>query len=258
MKYIAIIGFGIVGGGIPDVIDSCRDGIRNALGEDIEVKYILDLRDFPGDETYRTMLMFDFHDIKESDVVENGELTFYAKKSTDYSDASVPTIEEGGVSIITGNHKNNENVFYKGTSESNYDWLYPQDDTLWNSGSESEPVKTDYDPCPEGWRVPTYAELDELNNNYSSWTTNENGQPGYWFCGASSYTESVPQVFFPAAGCRSINVGNAYRRGDQGYYWSSGLSNLSGYSLGLYFFGSYAAVTDHERANGYSVRCVQD
>lgn len=171
----------------------------------------------------------------------------------DDSDASVPIIEEGGVSIITGNHKNNENVFYKGTSEYNYDWLYPQDDTLWNSGSESEPVKTDYDPCPEGWRVPTYAELDELNNNYSSWTTNENGQPGYWFSGAISYTETVPQVFFPAAGDR-VYSGDAYNRGKSGFYWSS---RPYSYAYYLYFNRGGVDMRNECRANGFSVRCVQ-
>ena len=28
-----------------------------------------------------------------------------------------------------------------------------------NSGTESNPIKTDFDPCPSGWRVPTYIEL---------------------------------------------------------------------------------------------------
>ena len=37
MKNIAIFGFGVVGGGIPDVIESCRDGIRAVVGDDINV-----------------------------------------------------------------------------------------------------------------------------------------------------------------------------------------------------------------------------
>ena len=70
---------------------------------------------------------------------------------------------------------------------------------LWNSGSEAGPVKTEYDPCPEGWRVPTYAELKSLFMNRSAWTTNSIGQTGYWFSGSESYTDQVPQLFFPAA-----------------------------------------------------------
>ena len=178
-------------------------------------------------------------------------------KVGEVSDASVPTIEEGGISIITGQHKSKANVFFTSTLEFNDDWLYPQDSKLWNSGSESAPVKTEYDPCPEGWRVPTYAELDELNNNCSSWTINENGQPGYWFSGASSYTETVPQVFLPAAGTRNSPDGNAYYRGPHGRYWSS--RPYSTYASTLYFDSSGVNMyIDYARALGQSVRCVQE
>jgi uncharacterized protein (TIGR02145 family) len=173
----------------------------------------------------------------------------------DENDASVPTIEEGGVSVITGQHKSKANVFFTSTSEYNYDWLYPQDSKLWNSGSESAPVKTEYDPCPEGWRVPTYAELVELNNNYSSWTTDDNGRSGRWFSGPNSYTASVPQVFFPAAGNRGIG-GSAYDRGSRGYYWSSRQSGRFAYYLR--FYSSDVSMYDSSRAYGYSVRCVQE
>ena len=177
------------------------------------------------------------------------------KKVGEVSDATVPAIEDGGISAITGQHKNKANVFFTSTFEFNYDWLYPSNDKLWNSGSESNPVKTEYDPCPEGWRVPTYAELDELSNNCSSWTTNENGQPGYWFSGASSYRETVPQVFLPAAGLRDRRDGDARDRGDYGGYWSSGPDFPFANCLG--FHGSYVYVNGN-RADGYSVRCVQD
>ncbi|MEE0235167.1 MAG: FISUMP domain-containing protein [Bacteroidales bacterium] len=174
----------------------------------------------------------------------------------EFSDTAVPTIEEGGISVIIGQHKNKANVFFTGTSEFNYDWLYPQDSKLWNSGSESAPVKTEYDPCPEGWRVPTYAELDELNNNYSSWTTDENGQSGRWFSGPNSYTATVPQVFFPAAGDRSANGGNAYDRDSSGGYWSSRPDSSRGDRL--FFRSSRVGMGSSGRASGYSVRCVKD
>ena len=168
-------------------------------------------------------------------------------------DATTPTIEEGGISAITGQHKSKSNVFFTSTS----DWLYPQDSKLWNSGTDSNPVKTENDPCPEGWRVPTYAELDELNNNSSYWTTDDNGRSGRWFSGPNSYTASVPQVFFPAAGCRDGSDGNAYNRGDYGRYWSSRPDSGKAYYL---FFNSSGRGMDYyylNRAHGCSVRCVQ-
>ena len=176
-----------------------------------------------------------------------------------YADSSVPTIEDGGVSAITGQHKSKANVFFTGTDEYNIDWLYPQDNKLWNSGSESAPVKTEYDPCPEGWRVPTYAELDELNKNYSSWTTDNNGQSGRWFSGPNSYTATVPQVFFPAAGLRDCDGnGSAIDRGSNGLYWSSRPDDIGAYLLVL--LSSKVNMSDYAlyRALGYSVRCVQE
>jgi len=47
MKYIAIIGFGIVGGGIAAVLEENREAITRVVGDDVALKYILDLRDFP-------------------------------------------------------------------------------------------------------------------------------------------------------------------------------------------------------------------
>lgn len=99
MKYIAILGFGIVGGGIPAVIESCRDGIRDMLGEDIEVKYILDLRDFP-DSPYGDRVV---HDI---DVILNDPSIELAAETMG---GSHPAYEftvaclEHGISVVSSN-----------------------------------------------------------------------------------------------------------------------------------------------------------
>ena len=172
-----------------------------------------------------------------------------------YSDEIVPTIQNGGVSVITGNDKSKENIFYKGIYDNEYNWVDSKDAKLWNSGTESNPVKTEYDPCPAGWRVPTYAELKELQSNMSSWTTNSVGQEGFYFSGASAYTDQVSQVFFPAAGRRDYD-GKAYYRGDYGTYWSS--RPISDASCRLIFLSSGVILDTNCRAAGYSVRCVQD
>ena len=177
----------------------------------------------------------------------------------DVSDATVPEIREGGVSLSGGQSETNANVFFLGDSENIYDWLYQSDDTLWNSGTESYPVKTEYDPCPDGWRVPTCAELDELSKNKSSCTTNDKQQTGYWLSGQSSYTSSVPQVFFPAAGYRSCIDGTANCRGFDGSYWSlSPYDDGSAFYLSLFFYDGSTYMSYSSRANGYSVRCVYD
>ena len=126
---------------------------------------------------------------------------------------------------------------------------------MWNSGTESSPIKTSYDPCPEGWRVPTYAELKVLINNRSSWTTSES-QKGYYFSGKYATIDGNPQVFFPAAGGRSYDDGYAYSRGSYGRYWSSRPNGSDAYYLS--FDSSLVGMYDFFRAYGYSVRCVQE
>ncbi len=48
MIYAAIMGFGTIGSGVYEVLYGNRDRIKAACGQEIEVKYVLDLRDFPG------------------------------------------------------------------------------------------------------------------------------------------------------------------------------------------------------------------
>ena len=46
---IAVMGYGNIGSGVVDVLRINKEKIAQRAGEEIEVKYILDLRDFPGD-----------------------------------------------------------------------------------------------------------------------------------------------------------------------------------------------------------------
>ena len=49
MINIAVLGYGTVGSGVVEVIKTNQDKVNNSAGEEINVKYVLDLRDFPGD-----------------------------------------------------------------------------------------------------------------------------------------------------------------------------------------------------------------
>lgn len=48
MVNIAILGYGTVGSGVVEVLNINRDSINRRCGKEINLKYILDLRDFPG------------------------------------------------------------------------------------------------------------------------------------------------------------------------------------------------------------------
>lgn len=49
MVKVAILGYGTVGSGVFEVIKRNQNAIVNKIGEEIEVKYVLDLRTFEGD-----------------------------------------------------------------------------------------------------------------------------------------------------------------------------------------------------------------
>ena len=175
--------------------------------------------------------------------------------STDY-DATVPEIVEGPISSVNGQKERYSNTFFIIVA-SPKDWASPHDDKLWNSGTEDNPIKTDYDPCPTGWRVPAYAELNKLCNHYSSWITFDS-QKGRYFSGDYTYLDGVPQVFLSAAGTRYSTDGGVDTRGEDGNYWSSmPFSNSDARFLTLYK-GNANVYGYRYRASGYSVRCVQE
>ena len=47
---IAVLGYGTIGSGVVEIVNTNAATIAKRAGEEIEVKYVLDLRDFPGDE----------------------------------------------------------------------------------------------------------------------------------------------------------------------------------------------------------------
>ena len=49
MINVAVLGYGTVGSGVVEVIERNNEQVSKSVGEETHVKYILDLRDFPGD-----------------------------------------------------------------------------------------------------------------------------------------------------------------------------------------------------------------
>lgn len=50
MAKVAVLGYGTVGSGVVEVLDTNAIEVAKSAGEKVELKYILDLRDFPGDK----------------------------------------------------------------------------------------------------------------------------------------------------------------------------------------------------------------
>lgn len=59
---IAVMGYGTIGSGVVEVLEVNKDLITERAGEPVEVKYILDLRDFPGDP-YEKCIVHDVNTI---------------------------------------------------------------------------------------------------------------------------------------------------------------------------------------------------
>ena len=59
MLHAAILGFGTVGSGVAEVIRMNNASIAAKLGDDIQVKYILDIRDF-SNSPYADKVIKDF------------------------------------------------------------------------------------------------------------------------------------------------------------------------------------------------------
>jgi homoserine dehydrogenase len=62
MVNVAVLGYGTVGSGVVEVIRTNQEIINKRVGEELKIKYVLDLREFPGDPVSE-VLTHDFEDI---------------------------------------------------------------------------------------------------------------------------------------------------------------------------------------------------
>lgn len=99
MKKIAIIGYGVVGGGITAVLEANAEKIERAVGDSVEVGYILDLRDFP-DSPYADRVVHDIQPILDDpDVVLVCETMGGSHPALEFSLACM----KAGKSVVTSN-----------------------------------------------------------------------------------------------------------------------------------------------------------
>ena len=74
MINVAVLGYGTVGSGVVEVIEKNKDMVNKKSAQELKVKYILDLRDFPGDP-YEDKVIHDFNTILHDDSVTIGSGT---------------------------------------------------------------------------------------------------------------------------------------------------------------------------------------
>ena len=128
---------------------------------------------------------------------------------------------------------------------------------LWNSGTEGNPVKTESDPCPEGWRVPTMTEWKAIGAGNTA-VTKEWDNTNKLLSIPGADTEGEQKLVLPAAGHRNNSTGASSNQGSNGHFWSSSVPSGSNNANSLNFNTEKLNIGMNGRAIGFSVRCVQE
>ena len=119
-----------------------------------------------------------------------------------------------------------------------FDWRTPQNDNLWQG------VNGANNPCPPGFRLPTEAEFKTERISWGDDGTN-----------TAAFASPLKLV---TAGSRNRDNGEIRHTGSGGYYWCS---TEEGTQSSIFYF---TTISDNinfggtNRANGASVRCIQD
>ncbi len=116
-----------------------------------------------------------------------------------------------------------------------WDWRSPQNPNLWQG------VNGVNNPCPSGYRLPTFS---ELNAERLIWSSNNSA-------GAFS---SVLKL--PAAGVRDITLGELFDAGTRGIYCSSTVDGS--FERSLLFDSSTSFINLDYRGHGRTIRCIKD
>lgn len=99
MIQVAVLGYGTVGSGVVEVIEDNNAEVSARAGEEMHVKYILDLRDFPGDP-YESRVVHDFNLIlNDPDISIVCEMMGGVKTAYEYTRQAL----EAGKSVCTSN-----------------------------------------------------------------------------------------------------------------------------------------------------------
>ena len=99
MVNIAILGFGVVGSGCAEVLTANKEKIEAHIGQEIRIKYILDLREFP-DSPFGNLIVHDFNTIlNDPEVSVVAEMMGGSHPAYDFTKALL----SAGKSVVTSN-----------------------------------------------------------------------------------------------------------------------------------------------------------
>ena len=176
--------------------------------------------------------------------------------------------ENAGDNMSIENGIQHPDLYYTWGSnwENNYSYnnLWSADNTA-RGFNDNSVVKTVYDPCPVGFKMPasnafTGFTTTGQNSSTQSELNIEDSQTFQNNLGHNFWTNSskTATIYFPASGCRDNSDGSLSTIGIFGSYWSA-YYNVSNYGCFLIFYSGlvnplYAGI----RANGVAVRPVAE
>lgn len=99
MINVAVLGYGTIGAGVVQVLQTNADSIESKAGQKIVVKRILDLRDFPGDPN-ENLVVHDYNIIKEDEEIQ---IVVECMGGVNPAYTFVKTALEQGRSVATSN-----------------------------------------------------------------------------------------------------------------------------------------------------------
>jgi uncharacterized protein (TIGR02145 family) len=130
-----------------------------------------------------------------------------------------------------------------------WDWRVPQNHNLWGA------TKTIYDPCPDGWRVPTYAEWNAVIT-YNTTVRPTGLIPATGTDGLHIRPDGVnTTLFLPATGSRAFD-GTYYMIGTTTAFWSSTPTGEQSWFVEINS-GTIVFRTG-TRSFGYPIRCIAE
>jgi len=136
---------------------------------------------------------------------------------------------------------NNPATYYydaTGAGDGKYAGLAAENSYLWDDN-----IKTVYDPCPAGWRVPKDGLWDNIG-----WTATPN----------FGYSNNTFGGYYSCGGFRYRNTGVMRNVNASGYYWSTSASGTDGLILFLDTGNSIHPSITATRSTGCSIRCIKE
>ena len=140
--------------------------------------------------------------------------------------------------------------------------LWSMDNTT-TGFNDNAVVKTIYDPCPAGFKMPAsnaftgFTTTGENTETKSQFNINGEWESGFHFNNKISSPDAT--VYFPASGYRNSKDGSLFGMGYFGYYRSAVPSNDAGYGYYLRFSPSEVLPQKNDlRSDVFSVRPVRD